>query len=310
MIIRSFEYLAASSVAYTRSPGPTSFTSALIWALKRLAAPDPDVASPPLQAAPMFTTSKLAAKICEAPLFPRDQKPSLRTRDTKSYQRIVLSPLPEIPSREDRSSTPNVEDDQDDIRPTECLRLELSFKEELDQATIKSLADHLTKFMKLYNPNLYRVRWRGISGIRSCNHLREAVHRVMSRRAYSDSKSDRLSPRIAFAASSDMLTPLSPADTFPPSPVERTPLTPTENMPLLPERHPDIQHTGHRKKGVISRSIAFVRRIIDAKKETAVKMGVAMAQENESRTRQRTRFASFWSKVSSKFQNLFSLRSR
>lgn len=80
---RSFEYLAACSPGnVTRIPGPSSFTSGLIWALGELA-----------EERGMFTTSELSKKIKEKPGFPSDQDPVLKDRSGGSWKRIVLAPL-------------------------------------------------------------------------------------------------------------------------------------------------------------------------------------------------------------------------
>ncbi|RDL32075.1 uncharacterized protein BP5553_09477 [Venustampulla echinocandica] len=306
---RSFEYLAASSEPVTRSPGPTSFTSALIWALKKLATPDPQLPVPPSQTVPIFTTSKLAAMICNAPQFPPGQKPSLNDRGTETYQRIVLSPLPELCMRDNTSSSAKVEDNPGGTwptDPTDCLTLELSFREMQDEATIKKLADHFTKFMKFDNTSLCRVRWEGISPFRPADQLRKAVHLVMKRKrgasnlSHSESKTDRLSPRISLEAPNGMVTPLSLTDTILRSPIESAPPTPTENMPLLPQHPQRSQSVDCRKKGFISRSVSFVRRIIYAETYTA----------DQGRVAQGKGFASFWSGILGFLRRGLSLRSR
>jgi hypothetical protein len=138
----------------------------------------------------MFTTSKLAAKICEAPGFPPDQKPSLTTRDMDSYQRIVLAPLP-------FSGDPAQvidDDDEDDIKPTpECLNLTFFFKTKQDPKELKKLADHLIKFMKFDDTSLHKVQW---SGIRPPAHLRfrAVVNKLMARRQPRRSSASNASP--------------------------------------------------------------------------------------------------------------------
>ncbi|KAL8859653.1 MAG: hypothetical protein Q9178_003767 [Gyalolechia marmorata] len=78
---RCFEFLHAPSSGM-KAPGPSSFTSGLIWALRVLAKERPG----------RFTTSTLANKIREAPNFPKQQMPIISERDYPS-ERIVIAPL-------------------------------------------------------------------------------------------------------------------------------------------------------------------------------------------------------------------------
>lgn len=163
----------------------------------------------------MFTTSKLAAKICEAPGFPTDQKPSLTTRDIDAYQRIVLAPLP-FPG--DPAQVVD-DDDEDDIKPTpECLDLTFFFKTKQDPKELKKLADHLIKFMKFDDTSLHKVQW---SGIRPPAHSRfravvnELIARARPRRLSASNVSPSspvgggLSPPGGYATSDGLLTPTS-----------------------------------------------------------------------------------------------------
>ena len=83
---RSFEFLAATSTGHvTRTPGPHSFTSGLIWALVQLS-----------EERGKFTTSELANKVRDSPGFPKDQVPVLYEKGRASSKRIVLAPLSEV----------------------------------------------------------------------------------------------------------------------------------------------------------------------------------------------------------------------
>jgi hypothetical protein len=83
LIPRAFEYLVATSASSTtRKPGPASFTTALIWAFKRLVATGNS-----------FTTQDLVAKVYNAPGFPADQSPRLSERGPLCTRRIGLAPL-------------------------------------------------------------------------------------------------------------------------------------------------------------------------------------------------------------------------
>lgn len=209
---RSFEYLAASTSSYTRSPGEESFTRALIWALEKLALQSSRAAS---QASPMFTTSKLAKMICDAPKFPQDQKPSLTTRDVDAWQHIILAPLPRdgvsTPAPSVHEDEDKDEDENEDDKPIpQSLSLTFHFKAKPDEMELKGLADYLKKFMKLHDTSLHKVQWGGIWGagrVSPGHRFREAVGRVMAQ-THSPSlklknptfpsnsiQSDRLSPQ-------------------------------------------------------------------------------------------------------------------
>ena len=84
---RSFQFLAATSAGHvTRTPGPHSITSGLIWALIQLA-----------EERGKFTTSELSDKVRDSPGFPKHQVPVLYDRGRPSWKRIVLAPLSEEP---------------------------------------------------------------------------------------------------------------------------------------------------------------------------------------------------------------------
>ncbi|KAL5313877.1 hypothetical protein ACEPPN_018300 [Leptodophora sp. 'Broadleaf-Isolate-01'] len=178
---RSFEHLAASITPYTRSPGDHSFTSALIWALKDLASPS--------QESPMFATSKLAKRIYDAPNFPREQKPSLTTRNVDALHHIILAPIPRDGSI-GAAVPPNIEEDEEEAESEDesdkavpqFLSLTFQFKEAQDDADLKKLADHLKMFMKL-DTGLQKVQWGALwdgSGPPPGSRMREIVKRFMA----------------------------------------------------------------------------------------------------------------------------------
>ncbi|KAI9894818.1 MAG: hypothetical protein M1814_000037 [Vezdaea aestivalis] len=81
-----FEYIAAASWNDpTRTPGQDSFTSALIWALKKLADEKGG-----------FTASALANKIGNAPELPKNQCPGHGDRKFQSQGKVALAPLPKV----------------------------------------------------------------------------------------------------------------------------------------------------------------------------------------------------------------------
>jgi len=198
---RSFEYLAASTSTYTRSPGGESFTSALIWALEKLAHPSARAAP---HASPMFTTSKLAKMICDCPAFPKDQKPSLTTRDIDAWQHIILAPLPRqgVPAPTPAPDEDEDEEEDEHSKPVpQFLSLTFHFKQKQDEADLKKLADHLKKFMKLDNAALQKVQWGGIWGgwrPPPGHRIRDAVRRLMARSTHPPHTQDAgLSPLAA-----------------------------------------------------------------------------------------------------------------
>jgi hypothetical protein len=76
-----FEYLGAcASDQVTNPPGPRSFTSALIWALKKLKSEGP------------FSTSALQRKIKDAPDYPKNQYPHLGPRLGSATDYIMIAP--------------------------------------------------------------------------------------------------------------------------------------------------------------------------------------------------------------------------
>lgn len=224
---RSFEYLAASESNYTRSPGPESFTSALIWALEKLA---PQSARATSYASPMFTTSKLAKTIYDCPDFPKNQKPSLTTRDIDAWQHIILAPLPRegisamSPAQHSEDEDDNDEEDEIDKPIPQFLSLTFHFKQKQDETELKRLADHLKKFMKAESTSLQKVQWGGFrEGWRQPrgHRLRQAVLKVMSQSPTSASKN---SNSLSRSVQGDRLSPQMAYNIGPPSTDERTPL--------------------------------------------------------------------------------------
>jgi len=165
---RSFEYLAATSPSgTTRSPGKASFTSALIWALEELLLKD---------RRPKFTTTELRLKIKDAPEFPKDQTPMLKSRDVSSIERIVLGPLPpsdeKPPSPEEDSSSPN----------TECLMLRCYFERTPTREELKSLARCLQRHISTQKSPLTRVAYGGLHSLeqRAAMMFLESLNRKKS----------------------------------------------------------------------------------------------------------------------------------
>lgn len=148
---RSFEFLAATSAGnVTKSPGKSSFTSALIWALRQFA-----------KRGEKFTTSELTNKIKEAPNFPKEQVPVLCERNAASSLRIVLAPLPEEDSEEEQwhGPTTNSPGNQED---RELLHLKIVLEKFPDRADIAKLAKAVKQLIAGQNMLVHRVIWGGI----------------------------------------------------------------------------------------------------------------------------------------------------
>jgi hypothetical protein len=183
---RSFEYLAATSAASTTpSPGDRSFTSALIWALKKFAEEETPR---------KFTTTELVNKIREGPNFPPDQVPTLMARDPHSVQRIVLAPLP------GGEKTGAAVEEPPRTVPT-CLELRFFFDKEPQERELEDLAQALKKHINRGSGSLYKVYFGGLYSLihdaaRRWRNFAQSNHaRPIS--PVSSSASDSLSPNSA-----------------------------------------------------------------------------------------------------------------
>ena len=152
---RLYEYLAATSAFETPGPGKTSFTCALIWALRRLSKDG------------RFTSSDLLRAISQdAPHFPRDTNPVLSKPDGNHKEYIVLEPLskggsrssphPMLPSSESEHSPPQ-----------DILTLRIIFEKRPTVEMIKALGeqtnlivDNLSLSMEDFQVN--RIMWGGL----------------------------------------------------------------------------------------------------------------------------------------------------
>jgi len=106
----AFEYLAAcGDKKQTKVPGPNSFTTALIWALREL------------KTATSFTTQALKDKIKAYPELPDKQEPLVFTRPENTAGPISIAPLGNMASTTHRrSSTVGLAP-----RPEECFFVDL-----------------------------------------------------------------------------------------------------------------------------------------------------------------------------------------
>ncbi|KAL8848727.1 MAG: hypothetical protein Q9221_006271 [Calogaya cf. arnoldii] len=145
---RCFEFLGAtSSGATTKAPGPSSFSSGLIWALGVLA-----------KESGRFTTSTLANKIREAPNFPKKQVPILYERnDLASLQRIVIAPLLD----RDEASTA-IPAEMTPHQPWGFLDLRICLKSRPTKTEIGKFGKDVSMIMQITDLKVRRVKWGGL----------------------------------------------------------------------------------------------------------------------------------------------------
>lgn len=145
---RQFEFLAATSAgSTTRGPGKNSFTSGLIWALKKLA-------KSPVR----FTTSQLTRKIKECPDFPKWQVPALIERNAASVERIVLAPLSKYEEIREK-----VGEESDDVsKNRELLDLKFILDKCPSKKEIRELAKGVNMMIQTKDFVVHRVIWGGL----------------------------------------------------------------------------------------------------------------------------------------------------
>ncbi|TGO24997.1 hypothetical protein BPAE_0090g00410 [Botrytis paeoniae] len=149
---RAFEYMAATSQnSTTRKPGPKSFTTALIWALKELVRSKPGK---------RFSTQELIQKIYRAPNFPDTQAPRIIERGPIGcLRKIVLVPL-------DQQSKPGVQGENstgqiDEIKET--LNLRFVFNGRITNKIVRKIAKGLTNLISGGDFVASTVLWDGIN---------------------------------------------------------------------------------------------------------------------------------------------------
>ncbi|MCJ1431894.1 hypothetical protein MMC27_001250 [Xylographa pallens] len=151
---RAFEYLAATAPgATTRSPGPESFTSALIWALKALVA----------EGRP-FTTQQLVNKIKNggAPGFPNNQKPVLSKRGEKnSAGYIMLEPIRKEVDRLALIRARSLSSSHD-MGAAVLLNLKFMFETRPSEAQVEILGKALNDAMQNHDLHVSRIMWGGL----------------------------------------------------------------------------------------------------------------------------------------------------
>jgi Caspase domain len=152
---RASEFLAATAGdATTPKPGKSSFTTALIWALREL-----------VNEKRRFSTSDLTSKITEAPDFPRDQKPILckcgRSGFGEQQQLIVLEPLRDsaLQSPTSRNISPPL---QYDDSGHEVITLKFVFATRSEQSDIRNLGKDMNHVVARNNLKINRILFAGI----------------------------------------------------------------------------------------------------------------------------------------------------
>ena len=147
---QSFEYLAATGAHDTTpSPGDTSFTSALIWALKKLAE----------NRTGRFTTIHLLEKIKQYPKFP-DQKPVLsKRRENHANERIILHKVggPVSNATLNGNGTIQRNGPQQDV-----LTLKFVFDAQPSEQDIRNLGTDLNHVVRKNQLHVNRIMWGGM----------------------------------------------------------------------------------------------------------------------------------------------------
>ena len=155
-LCRYFEYLAAcGAMQSTRVPGPESFTSALIIALKYLADPDH-------KSGGRFTTVELLNRIKQhSPKFPADQNPKLsdRRKTIGKPGYLMLHPL-QLGTPKNQV-TPK-ESDPGELTRIQTVTLHFDFCDRPPIEHIEILARELNRIADRPSLRVHDIRWGGI----------------------------------------------------------------------------------------------------------------------------------------------------
>lgn len=147
---RAFEFLAATSAkSTTPSPGPSSFTSALMWSLNHLA-----------DSQGSFSTQELLRTIAhDAPNFPQDQSPRLCEPSPVCLRKIIIAPL------SGNESTTNFEvgdrDNNHDIQ--EDVSVRFIYTKQISEDVVKELTLALVGLVKGGTIDVQDLLWEGIN---------------------------------------------------------------------------------------------------------------------------------------------------
>lgn len=210
---RSFEFLGACSSGNTTvSPGPESFTTALIWALETF-----------VEENPKFVVSELSRKIRAAPNFPETQVPVQLDRGSHSIQRIMLAPLPE--TGDEGHTTLH---DSHVSGSQGLLNLNLIFNEVPTKDSIKRFGEALNHHMYSDEMPVNRILWGGLTSwegieLKAVKAFQAAVKRKRISRASKGeyASGEKLLPGIATPSSSTGFLSASPTPMETPEPTAK-----------------------------------------------------------------------------------------
>ncbi|PQE30538.1 homeobox domain containing protein [Rutstroemia sp. NJR-2017a WRK4] len=212
---KAFEYMAATSHnSTTRKPGPNSFTTALIWALKEMIRRKPGK---------RFSTQELLSQIYKAPNFPDNQSPRLIEGGlTPCLRKIVLGPV---------DFEHGLEYDEEDSAPSQkvtqnFLNLRFAFDRAITTKTVKGLAKDISHLMSQRDLGISTVLWEGINSARADLTARD-IQRVKSAASVWQ---DYTKKRRTQSSSSMEIPPISPVSPTVTSPTEPTP----HDLPMSP----------------------------------------------------------------------------
>ncbi|KAK5694841.1 Phosphatidylinositol-4-phosphate 5-kinase [Elasticomyces elasticus] len=129
----TYEFLGACSENKgTLPPGPSSFTTALTWALRQLATKDG-----------AFNTAELQCKLCTHDAFPKNQIPVLAP--LRPGERIVISRKGLEPGTTELAPTKLEQEDK--LSNSESVHVQFHFDHKVDNGDIRAMADALRKTM-------------------------------------------------------------------------------------------------------------------------------------------------------------------
>jgi hypothetical protein len=165
---RNFEFLAATGHStITPVPGPSSFTSALVWALEKLVA----------SKVPFSTTELLNQIGNAAPHFPKKQYPILKERYNSSDRRLMLAPIPKEGDFVPTESKAPAEKQKEILK--EALDLRFYFNKRPCEDQIKRLSKELKDLLDKGTIPASKVSW---VGLRSKDIVKEAAMKWRSYR--------------------------------------------------------------------------------------------------------------------------------
>jgi hypothetical protein len=165
---RNFEFLAATGHStITPVPGPSSFTSALVWALEKLVASKVP-----------FSTTELFNQIGnEAPHFPKKQYPILKERYNSSDRRLMLAPVPKDGYCVSTECKAPAEKHKEILK--DALDLRFYFNKRPCEEQIRRLSKELRGLLDKRATSTSKISW---VGLRSKDIVKEAAMKWRSYR--------------------------------------------------------------------------------------------------------------------------------